>query len=76
MRPRRAASARRNTGPVGGTPRADARSPFGSPSYLGDGTREARIIGCPAGWHITGVTFKIELEREEDRDAPGSRPPR
>jgi hypothetical protein len=40
----RAASARRDTGPAGGTPRAEARSPLGSPSCLGDGEREAREV--------------------------------
>ena len=38
-------------------------------------TREARVGGCRRGWYITGVTFTIELEREEDgrwiADVPG-----
>ena len=67
MPPSRAASARRKTGPVGGTPRADARSPLGSPSYLGDGPPGKReLVHARRGWYITGVTFTIELEREED----------
>jgi predicted RNase H-like HicB family nuclease len=51
---------------AGGTPRAEGRSPLGSPSCLGDDDQAARVGGCPAGWYITGVTFKIELECEED----------
>lgn len=49
MPPSRAASARRNTGPVGGTPRADACSPLGSPSCLGDGDH-----GRESWWMLGG----------------------
>ena len=67
MPPSRVASARRDTGPVGGTPRADARSPLVPSSCLEDesaGRRE--LVDARRGWYITGVTFTIELEREED----------
>lgn len=29
-------------------------------------SREPRLVGRPAGWYSTRVTFTIELEREED----------
>ena len=34
-------------------------------SVQADSLSTARVGGCPPGWYVVGVTFTIELEREE-----------
>ena len=33
---------------------------------IGDATAKRRLVDAQRGWYITGVTFTIELEHEED----------